>query len=59
MKNTKVAILRRLNQNQHNPTCHPQTGQCPCPPGSEGKDCSTPCPKDRFGPDCAQVRVLL
>ncbi|VEL21298.1 unnamed protein product [Protopolystoma xenopodis] len=35
--------------------CHPQTGQCPCPPGSQGLDCSSPCPSDRFGPACAQV----
>ncbi|VDN14891.1 unnamed protein product [Dibothriocephalus latus] len=37
--------------------CHPQTGLCPCPPGTEGADCSSTCQEGRFGPGCAQVCI--
>lgn len=54
-RNALVATMSRSIAQTGTETCHPQTGQCPCPPGATGLDCGQLCPKDRYGPDCAQV----
>ncbi|GFU13611.1 PID domain-containing protein [Nephila pilipes] len=34
--------------------CNPATGECQCPPGWKGDDCSMPCPNGKFGLLCKE-----
>ncbi|OON19126.1 EGF-like domain protein, partial [Opisthorchis viverrini] len=50
-----VATMWRRPGDIGDVTCHPQTGECPCPPGTHGPGCEAKCPSGRFGPRCSQV----